>query len=80
MDWMLMPYKRYAEFTGRSRRKEYWMFQLFILIVYIVLFALGAVLGESGGAVAVILLLIFMFFDGTPGENQYGQDPKLGER
>ena len=23
MEWMLMPVKRYAEFSGRSRRKEY---------------------------------------------------------
>lgn len=28
MHWMLMPLRRYAEFTGRSRRKEYWMFAL----------------------------------------------------
>lgn len=34
MDWMLMPLRRYAEFSGRSRRKEYWMFALFMFIVY----------------------------------------------
>ena len=28
MHWMLMPLRRYAEFSGRSRRKEYWMFSL----------------------------------------------------
>ena len=28
MDWMLMPLYRYAEFSGRSRRMEYWMFVL----------------------------------------------------
>ena len=37
MDWMLMPYRRYAEFSGRSTRQEYWMFQLLIFIVYVVL-------------------------------------------
>jgi len=37
MNWMLMPYRRYAEFTGRSRRKEYWMFVLFYFVVMIVL-------------------------------------------
>ncbi len=45
MDWMLMPLRRYADFSGRSRRKEYWMFALFILIVYAVLatlFVMGA--------------------------------------
>jgi len=28
MHWMLMPLRRYAEFSGRSQRKEYWMFAL----------------------------------------------------
>ncbi len=40
MHWMLMPYRRYADFSGRSRRMEYWMFQLFCLIVGVVLYAL----------------------------------------
>jgi uncharacterized membrane protein YhaH (DUF805 family) len=33
MEWMILPFKRYAEFSGRSRRLEYWMFQLFNIIV-----------------------------------------------
>lgn len=33
MDWMLMPYRRYAEFSGRSRRREFWMFALFCFLV-----------------------------------------------
>ena len=40
MDWMLMPLKRYADFNGRSRRKEYWMFTLMNFIVGMVLYAL----------------------------------------
>ncbi|HEY1137189.1 MAG TPA: DUF805 domain-containing protein [Xanthomonadaceae bacterium] len=40
MDWMLMPLKRYADFNGRSRRKEYWMFTLLNFIVGVVLYAL----------------------------------------
>ena len=41
MEWMIMPYRRYAEFSGRSGRQEYWMFFLFNMLVYLVL--LGAV-------------------------------------
>jgi uncharacterized membrane protein YhaH (DUF805 family) len=33
MEWMLLPYRRYAEFSGRSRRKEFWMFMLFTVLV-----------------------------------------------
>lgn len=39
MEWMLMPYRRYADFSGRSQRKEYWMFALFQFIVAMVLVA-----------------------------------------
>ena len=54
MEWMLMPYRRYADFSGRSQRKEYWMFTLFVLIVYAVCFSLifaGGGLGDldAGG-------------------------------
>jgi hypothetical protein len=33
MEWMLMPYRRYADFQGRSCRMEYWMFTLLSVIV-----------------------------------------------
>ncbi len=45
MEWMLMPLKRYAEFSGRSRRKEYWMFFLFNMIVLFGLAIVGGILG-----------------------------------
>jgi uncharacterized membrane protein YhaH (DUF805 family) len=34
---MLMPLRRYFDFSGRSRRKEYWMFVLFYVLVGAVL-------------------------------------------
>lgn len=33
MEWMLLPLKRYADFGGRSRRMEFWMFQLFLALL-----------------------------------------------
>lgn len=32
-DWMIMPLRRYADFSGRSRRKEFWSWVLFSLLV-----------------------------------------------
>lgn len=32
MNWYLAALKKYAEFNGRARRKEYWMFFLFAVI------------------------------------------------
>lgn len=33
MNWYLKVLKQYADFNGRARRKEYWMFVLFNLII-----------------------------------------------
>ena len=44
MNWMLLPYRRYFEFSGRSRRKEYWMFVLFQVLVSL---AIGVVFGRT---------------------------------
>ena len=68
MDWMLMPYRRYAEFAGRSQRKEYWMFVLFQIIVmivpYILLFAgapaVDPMTGETMGSPGVLFYLAFI--------------------
>lgn len=40
LEWMLMPYRRYFDFSGRSRRKEFWSFVLFTVIVNIALVAI----------------------------------------
>jgi uncharacterized membrane protein YhaH (DUF805 family) len=51
MDWMLMPLKRYADFSGRSCRQEYWMFYLFNILVVIAFMLLFALVGGfSGGS------------------------------
>ena len=47
MTWMFLPLKRYAEFKGRSRRKEYWMFVLFLTLVYAVFVAAALMLVAS---------------------------------
>ena len=45
MEWMLLPLKRYAEFSGRSRRKEYWLFSLGVGLLYLILFTVALVIG-----------------------------------
>ncbi len=46
MNWYLQVLKKYAVFSGRARRKEYWMFVLFNTII---VFVLGFVEGLFGG-------------------------------
>ena len=45
MNWYLAVLKNYAGFSGRARRKEYWMFTLFNIIFAIVAMLLDNVLG-----------------------------------
>lgn len=119
MNWYIEALKKYAVFSGRSRRKEYWFFVLFNVIFSFVLGFIDGMMGnvhmESGmgllggvysllllipgiavsvrrlhdtnrtgwwvllGLIPIIgalVLLIFMIQDSTPGENNYGQNPK----
>ncbi len=48
MDWMFLPLRRYAQFTGRAQRKEYWMFVLFVALGSIVCTTLDVSLGLGG--------------------------------
>jgi uncharacterized membrane protein YhaH (DUF805 family) len=45
MNWYLEVLKKYAVFNGRARRKEYWLFTLFNLIISLVLGLLDGALG-----------------------------------
>ena len=119
MNWYLSAFKKYAVFTGRARRKEYWFFQLFNTLFLVALLGVDAITGmmrahagigllsglfglatflpslgvlvrrlhdtgRSGWWILIglvpfvggIVLLVFMFLDSQPGNNQYGPNPK----
>lgn len=131
---MFEPIRKYAQFSGRARRKEYWMFCLLIIGIEIVFYSLMGILGAgpmmAGDPTAgvnpiagllmlvfsvvmlglfipslavsfrrlhdtnrsawwllialipflgVVVLLVFMLLDGTPGDNRFGPDPKARE-
>lgn len=50
MHWMILPLKRYAEFSGRSTRTEYWLFALFQLLLYALLLTILFVAAAAFGA------------------------------
>ena len=66
MNWYLIALKKYAVFSGRSRRKEYWYFYLFYILFIIVLTFIDVMIGtydevaEIGllGGVFVLFMLI----------------------
>ncbi len=109
---------KYALFTGRARRKEFWQFHVMVFAISIVLMIVDDILGTKtangmigilGGVfslaillpnigvlirrlhdtdrsgwwallflipIANIVLLVFMFIQGTVGSNRFGPDPK----
>jgi uncharacterized membrane protein YhaH (DUF805 family) len=56
MNWYLDVLKKYAVFSGRARRQEYWMFYLFYIIVAVVLGIVDGVLG-TGGILGLLYVL-----------------------
>ena len=56
MGWFVAPLKRYAVFRGRSRRKEYWLFALFCLVVLLILSAADRATGTFDASTGVGLL------------------------
>ncbi len=46
MSWFLQALKNYATFSGRSRRKEYWFFVLFYMLIFIVLWYVDGATGS----------------------------------
>ena len=45
MSWYIKVLKNYAVFSGRARRKEYWMFVLFYVIFAVILTIIDVVTG-----------------------------------
>jgi uncharacterized membrane protein YhaH (DUF805 family) len=45
--WYVDVLKKYAVFSGRARRQEYWMFALFNMIISIALAIIDAAMGSS---------------------------------
>ncbi len=59
LGWMTLPLKRYADFTGRSTRKEFWMFLLLTNLVGGALAILALADTNSYGATGEIGSLMF---------------------
>lgn len=68
MHKMMTPLTRYAQFSGRASRSEFWWFQLFIVIISIPLYVLSFYAGYTGSStlalvvsgLSVVLWLVFV--------------------
>lgn len=48
MHWYIDAFKNYANFSGRARRKAYWMFVLFWFIAAVIAGIVDYILGTNG--------------------------------
>lgn len=60
--WVFEPFRKYAVFAGRARRKEYWMFTLLTFVAGLVCAIIDAILDPASvdrgfGAASVLLML-----------------------
>ena len=66
MNWYLKVLKQYADFEGRARRTEYWMFVLFNVIFTVAAMILDNVLGLTigdlpyGALYCLYVLVVFL--------------------
>lgn len=67
MNWYIDVLKKYAVFNGRARRKEFWMFVLFNLLVSIILTVVDGALGTMTSNGIGILGLIYALAVLLPG-------------
>ncbi|MCQ2272214.1 MAG: DUF805 domain-containing protein [Bacteroidales bacterium] len=65
MNWYLKCLKQYADFGGRARRTEYWMFALFNILISLVFFVLNLL--SKGSSVISVLSIIYSLAVFIPG-------------
>jgi len=56
MNWFLIALKKFADFSSRSRRSEYWYFVLFQVIISIVLIIVDTMMGTVNAQYGLGLL------------------------
>ncbi len=68
MHWYLEGFRRYFDFTGRTRRRGYWIFSLFhIIVTVLVIFAdafTGTLNPQTGLGIIGWLYTLFSFIPG----------------
>jgi uncharacterized membrane protein YhaH (DUF805 family) len=56
MNWYVQVLKKYADFSGRATRKEYWLFVLFNVLISVVLSVIDFMIGTYSASIGMGLL------------------------
>ena len=61
MEWFFAAFKRTFEIRGRSRRKEYWLYSLFSIVITLLLLVIDSVFGlfidDETGVLSTLFLI-----------------------
>ena len=60
MNWYIGCWKKFADFNGRARRQEYWMFVLFNAIASVLIQVIDIVLGTAGALAGLYSLAVLI--------------------
>ena len=66
MKWYLQGLRKYAVFSGRARRQEYWMFELINTLITVALFVIAVYLGKAGFEYFIGLPLLYVLATAIP--------------
>lgn len=60
MEWYLKVLRQFADFNGRARRQEYWMFVLFNFVFSFVVGFVDGIIGTGGILGGLYMLVVFI--------------------
>jgi len=62
IDWAMRPLAKYADFSDRAPRAEYWWFYLLIVVTYLVTTIVDSVIGTGGalGPYGIVTLVVIL--------------------
>lgn len=62
MNWYLKVLKQYADFEGRARRKEYWMYTLFNFLFALSIILLAVIVGSVIDKGFIFFYLLYILY------------------
>jgi uncharacterized membrane protein YhaH (DUF805 family) len=68
MHWVLRPWRQFFDFSGRATRREYWLFQVQLLVLYLGMLLAAGALGErfqsdtTNAIVGLATILAVLFY------------------
>lgn len=66
LNYFLMPWKKYADFSGRAQRAEYWVFELGNFLIAMALLLVGTAIGQGNENYVLIPYGLFILVSLVP--------------